>query len=108
MGKTMNIMTTNRFFAAALLGSTLTGCAASKPAQKTAPAPVAAAAQNTPDADYRKTKPAASAAATTFEAPVPTDHLLSNGARLLVVENHAVPLVSIDVLIETGVDGEPL
>ncbi len=104
-------MTRDRFVTAAavaLIGSTFVGCAGSKPAQKTAAPQAMAAPMSTPDADYRATKPAAAAGASSFDAPVPTDHLLSNGARLLVVENHAVPLVSIDVLIETGVDGEPL
>ena len=31
----------------------------------------------------------------------------SDGARLLVTESHNVPLVSIEILIGTGVDGEP-
>jgi zinc protease len=43
-----------------------------------------------------------------FKAPEPTERTLPNGVKLLVVENHAVPLVAIDVLVETGIDGEPL
>src|SRR5262249_38386705 len=43
-----------------------------------------------------------------FVAPVPVERKLKNGARLLVVENHAVPLVAIEIRVGTGVDGEPL
>ena len=61
----------------------------------------------TVDATFRQHRPEPTAARAAFEAPVPVERKLKNGARLLVVENHAVPLVSIEVLIGTGVDGEP-
>ena len=43
-----------------------------------------------------------------FVAPVPQEVSLSNGARLLLVENHALPLVSIRVDLYAGIDDEPL
>jgi zinc protease len=61
----------------------------------------------TPDAEFRQTRPPTAARETRFEAPVPAEARLANGARLLVAENHAVPLVSIEVLVRTGVNGEP-
>ncbi len=62
----------------------------------------------TPDSPFRAHKPAPLATGATFHAPVPVERRLSNGARLLVVENHALPLVSVEVAIEAGVDEEPL
>ena len=38
---------------------------------------------------------------------MPTVAALANGARLLVVENRAVPLVSIEIVLRAGVDQEP-
>ena len=61
-----------------------------------------------PDADFRMTQPAPALGAATFTAPVPTEKKLKNGARLLVVENHAVPLVSIDIAIPVGADVDAL
>ncbi len=86
-------------------------CAAERPALKPAP-PAAAAAQApapaiTPDAEFRAHKPPPAAVEPRFQAPVPAEARLANGARLLVIENHAVPLVSIGVLVESGVDAEP-
>ena len=78
------------------------------PVAPPAPPPPPPAPPSTPDAEFRNAKPAAAAAAVQFIAPVPTEKTLANGAKLLVVENHAVPLASIDLLIETGADGEPL
>lgn len=61
-----------------------------------------------PDAEFRATKPAAASGNDTFKAPVPVEKKLKNGARLLVVENHAVPLVAIDIAIPVGADVVPL
>lgn len=103
---------------------TLGACAASQPQQKAAPVaaaaptpvapatpagpPVPPAPIDTPDAPFRTGKPSPAANSAKFTAPVPVERTLPNGAKLLVVENHAVPLVSITVLIETGIDGEPI
>src|SRR5206468_12176308 len=42
-----------------------------------------------------------------FEAPVPVEKKLKNGARVLVVENHQLPLVAIDVRFLHGIDADP-
>lgn len=59
------------------------------------------------DVQYRSSQPPPSLRKARFQSSVPVEVTLSNGARLLVVENHAVPLVAVEVLIRTGVDGEP-
>jgi zinc protease len=74
------------------------------PATSVKPAPAAAA---TPDAEFRASKPATAAGTLSFTAPLPIESTLKTGARLLVVENHSVPLVSIDIAILAGVDAEP-
>ncbi|HWE23655.1 MAG TPA: insulinase family protein, partial [Myxococcales bacterium] len=61
----------------------------------------------TPDAPFRSEKPAALSGESRFQAPVPVERRLRNGARVLVTELHAVPIVSFDVLFGTGVNGEP-
>lgn len=86
-------------------------CAGERAAVKPAPAASTAAKPPelpaTPDAEFRAQKPSPAAGEPRFQAPVPAEARLTNGARLLVVENHAVPLVSIEVLVESGVDAEP-
>ena len=85
--------------------------AATAPAKPPAPAPsptaAPVAAPTTPDAPFRASKPAPAPGEPKFQAPVPKVATLANGARLLVVENRAVPLVSIEVLVRAGVDQEP-
>jgi zinc protease len=85
------------------------GCASAAPAVKPPPAPpaVVAAPVAAPDESFRAQKPPPSAGQLRFQAPVPVEATLANGARLLVVENHTVPLVSIEVLVRAGVDAEP-
>ncbi len=61
-----------------------------------------------PDAEFRNAKPPAASGNDSFKAPVPVEKKLKNGARLLVVENHAVPLVAIDIAIPAGADVVPL
>jgi zinc protease len=77
----------------------------SGPAAKAAK-PVPAEAE-TPDAPFRWEKPAPISGQAQFQAPVPVERTLRNGARVLVTELHAVPLVSFDVLFGTGINGEP-
>jgi zinc protease len=72
-----------------------------------APAPAFAAAPATPDAPFRAGKPAPAPGQPRFQAPVPAVAALANGARLLVVENRSVPLVSIEIVLRAGVDEEP-
>jgi len=120
-------MTTTRI--AALLLAALAGCShdqpkpappASSPAKASGSTPAAPAAptttqsgpplqaaQETPDAPFRAEKPPPLPGNLRFDAPVPVERKLQNGARVLVSELHAVPIVSIDVLFATGVNGEP-
>ncbi|MFL5311434.1 MAG: M16 family metallopeptidase [Myxococcales bacterium] len=65
------------------------------------------AAQETPDAPFRAEKPPPLQGKMRFDAPVPVERKLRNGARVLVTELRAVPIVAIDVLFATGVNGEP-
>ena len=61
----------------------------------------------TPDETFRGQRPPPLAVQPHFEAPVPVQKRLKNGARVLIVENHAVPLVAIDVRFLHGVDADP-
>ncbi|HEY1906961.1 MAG TPA: insulinase family protein, partial [Myxococcaceae bacterium] len=78
------------------------GCASSKPAQ---PPPVVAPPPS-PDA-WRFTQPAPLAAVPPFRAPVPAQRSLPNRLPVLLRENHAVPVVVVELAIKTGVDGDP-
>jgi zinc protease len=61
----------------------------------------------TPDQPFRAERPQPLAVQPHFEAPVPVQRKLKNGARVLIVENHQVPLVAIDVRFLHGVDADP-
>ena len=61
-----------------------------------------------PDAAYRQQKPPPLAVQPRFNAPVPVLKRLRNGARVLLVENHALPLVAVDVVFLHGTDAEPV
>ncbi|HLL54122.1 MAG TPA: pitrilysin family protein, partial [Myxococcaceae bacterium] len=63
---------------------------------------------STPDEPWRNEKPAPLPTTPKFEPPVPTERKLKNGAMVLVAENHALPLIAIDVVIKTGVNAEPI
>ena len=94
-----------------LLLSTCAHSSAATPADLSTPARLATASAPfpaTPDSPFRNEKPAALANAPAFVPPVPRVLKLENGATLLVVENHAVPLVAVEIVIQTGVDAEPL
>jgi len=77
------------------------------PATITQSGPPLYTAPQTPDAAFRAVKPLPLPGQLRFEAPVPVERRLKNGARVLVTELHAVPIVSIDILFGTGVNGEP-
>jgi zinc protease len=79
--------------------------ATAEPPRAAAPAPPA---PQTPDAAFRADKPAPLAGQPHFQAPVPVERKLRNGTRVLVTELHAVPIVALDVVFGTGVNGEPL
>ncbi len=72
------------------------------PAVQPAPEPPLA-----PDQPFRAQRPAPLAVQPHFEPPVPAQKKLKNGARVLIVENHQVPLVAIDVRFLHGIDADP-
>ena len=76
-------------------------------AAPTAPPPPAVVA-TTPDEAFRATKPPPLPSEPAFTPPVPVQRKLKNGAQVLVVENHAVPLVAVEIVLQSGVDREPL
>jgi zinc protease len=80
-------------------GSPDAGTAATAQAQPSWP--------QTPDDPFRAKQPAPLPTQLHFDAPVPVERKLPNGARLLVRENHALPLVAIEVLFGNGVNAEP-
>ncbi|TMA28182.1 MAG: insulinase family protein [Deltaproteobacteria bacterium] len=72
--------------------------------------PVASAAAESPmmpDVEFRQKKPEPLAVQPHFEAPVPVERRLKNGARVLVVENHQLPLVAVQVRLLHGIDADP-
>jgi zinc protease len=63
--------------------------------------------RETPDAPFRAQRPPPLPVQPQFDAPVPFDRKLPTGARLLVRENHSLPLVALDVVFARGIDAEP-
>jgi zinc protease len=101
----------------ALAAVSVAACApeAAPPPVTPPPAVVATAASaappavaTTPDEAFRAKKPDPLPNEPAFTLPVPVQRSLKNGAQVLVVENHAVPIVAVDVVIQSGVDREPL
>ena len=84
-----------------------TAASAAQPAPTTTQAGPPLYPGETPDAPFRAEKPPPLPGEPRFEAPVPVERRLKNGARVLVTELHAVPIVSVDVLFATGVNGDP-
>ena len=60
-----------------------------------------------PDEPFRAEQPRPLAVQPHFAAPVPLQKKLKNGARVLIVENHQVPLVAVDIRFFHGVDADP-
>jgi zinc protease len=60
-----------------------------------------------PDAPFRAGQPSPLARQPNFQPPVPVQRRLKNGARVLIVENHTLPLVAVDVRFLHGVDADP-
>ena len=60
-----------------------------------------------PDAPFRAEQPRPLLQQPRFNPPVPAQRKLKNGARVLIVENHSLPLVAIDVRFLHGVDADP-
>ena len=107
---------------AALLAALALGCATTEtavppaPPEKPAappPAPPATPAPTpgsppTPDAAFRAQQPAPLPGTPTFDAPVPVVKKLKNGVEVWVVENPAIPVVAVEVVIKSGVNAEPI
>jgi zinc protease len=93
---------------------------AEKPAEKPAPVPPTSAASRAPepqkatepslmpDQPFRNGRPEPVQRAAKFDAPVPIERKLKNGARVLLVPNHSVPLVAVEVRLLHGVDAVPI
>lgn len=88
----------------------LVACAPSSPGPALAPAPSAPpeassapseVAPETPDAEFRQ-KPPPPGSAGVFQAPIPVDVRLPNGLRVLFLESHAVPVVSVQLVVDRG------
>ena len=60
----------------------------------------------TPDAPFRKTLPEPGAPVT-FQAPVPTVRTLKNGLGVWIVEQHQVPLATVELVVRAGEDTDP-
>lgn len=73
-----------------------------------APPPQPPAPTTTPDAEFRAQKPAPLPVTLKFQAPQPTERKLKNGAVVLVNENHALPLVAVEVVIKAATNDDPL
>jgi len=82
---------------------TVTAAQANRPAENAVPEKPLM-----PEESFRDQQPPALPAPPRFEAPLPVQRKLKSGARVLVVENHQVPLVAIDVRFLHGVDADPL
>lgn len=81
---------------------TVPAAQASQGTRTTAPAPALM-----PEQAFRQTAPPPLAVQPHFVAPVPAQRKLKNGARVLVVENHQIPLVAVGVRFLHGVDADP-
>jgi len=94
----------NRPFRSAALLALALGCASGRPAQP----PVAAAPAPAPPADaWRNAQPPPLPDVPPFRAPVPVQRALPNRLSVMLRENHAVPVVVVELAIRTGVDGDP-
>lgn len=60
----------------------------------------------TPDAPFRQVLPAAGPPVV-FRAPVPTVQTLRNGLPVWIVEDHAVPLATVELVVRAGEDTDP-
>ena len=56
---------------------------------------------------FAPSSPRRSRGSPNFQPPVPVRRKLKNGARVLIVENHSLPLVAVDIRFLHGVDADP-
>ncbi len=88
--------------AAALLGGSLAGPASAAPPQRNAARP-ARGAQQKPAA----ARPTPTPAAPLAEAPPFVNKVLPNGLEVIVLEDHSVPLVTVELAVRNGSFTEP-
>ena len=95
-----------------LAPAVLLACATSStPAPATPPsaklAPAAAVSETgTPDAPFRQTLPEPGPPVT-FKAPVPVVRTLKNGLPVWIVEQHELPLATVELVVRAGEDTDP-
>jgi len=79
---------------------------ATAPSVKPAPAAAAVSETGTPDAPFRQTLPEPGPAVT-FKAPVPAVRTLKNGLPVWIVEQHELPLATVELVVRAGEDTDP-
>jgi zinc protease len=79
---------------------------ATAPSAKPAPAAGAVSETGTPDAPFRQTLPEAGPPVT-FQAPVPAVRTLKNGLPVWIVEQHELPLATVELVVRAGEDTDP-
>jgi len=90
------------------------------PLKERSPAPPTSAASRVPEAQkpsepplmpdqpFRDGRPEPIARTAKFDAPLPIERKLKNGAHVLIVPNHSVPLVAVEVRLLHGIDAVPI
>ena len=91
----------------------LLACATSKAPEPATPAPAPApraatgvSETGTPDAPFRTTLPEPGDPVV-FKAPVPSVHALKNGLPVWIVEQHELPLATVELVVRAGEDTDP-
>jgi zinc protease len=88
------------------LGAAALGACSTAPAPPAAPAPEAEAADTAPTAPARVAPPAP-LEARPIQFPQYTETTLPNGLRLMVVENHRLPVANVSLYVESGSANDP-
>ena len=94
---------------ALLVPALLLACATPGPSAPSATSPGAAAAApevHTPDAPFRQVLPAAGPPVV-FQPPVPSVQTLKNGLTVWIVEQHQLPLATVELVVRAGEDTDP-
>lgn len=73
-----------------------------------AAASVAMTACEKPEPPLDRTKPPELGAATDMKMPAMVEKTLANGLKLVIVEQHEMPLVDVALVIRTGVEADPV
>jgi len=90
----------------ALLACATSGPPASTSAATPARPDAGISETGTPDAPFRQSLPEAGAPVV-FHSPVPTVQKLKNGLPVWIVEQHELPLATVDLVIRAGEDTDP-